>query len=191
MNKMMNKKLIWWEVSSAIFILIMGFIFLFAFDWLNEWKPIAFLFAVNESIWEHCKIGFFPALIFSIFQYFFNKRNSNNFVIARAIQLLLFPILIIVLFYSYTGIIGSDFFVLDILIFVITIVFTQIISYQIQKLERFSFKAVCTTVVVVLLFIFAFIIMTYNPKHIPLFMDQQTHTYGIHTNGLENNRPLY
>jgi len=176
----------WLEVLSAIFIFIMGFVFYFAFGWISELKPIAFLFSVNKSIWEYCKIGFFPALIFTILQYFLIKNNSKNYIIARGTQLILFPILTIVLYYSYTGIMGFELLILNIIVFIISIIFTQLISYKIQKLERFSFKAVCTVVVVVLLFIFAFIIMTYNPKHIPLFIDQKTQTYGIHEINLKN-----
>lgn len=175
----MNKKILLWEIVGAIFVIIMGGVFHFAFDWLGQWKPAALIFAVNESIWEHNKIGFWPAVIFAVVEFFFIGKYNKNFFYAKAIQLLLIPTLIMSLFYTYTGIIGYDTLVMDLIIFVIAVVVAQVMSYRILKKESVSKSTNIISIVIIAILIVTFSTLTYFPPHIPLFKDSGTGKYGI------------
>ena len=175
----MNRSIYKWELRGAIITIILGFIFHFAFFWLNQWKPSALFFAVNESVWEHCKIGFWPALLFSIFEYPFIKDKVNNFWIAKAALLLIIPISIIVLFYTYTGIIGYNIGIIDISIFFIVVVLGQYVSYKLLTTNILPRYYNFISLVIIFILIITFSTLTFNPIYIPLFKDSRSGIYGI------------
>lgn len=97
------------ELFGALIISITGSLLHFVYDWSKEYKPLALISAVNESTWEHLKIAFWPALIYSVVEYLLISNITNNFIISKAACLLVIPISIVILFYSYTAIIGHNF----------------------------------------------------------------------------------
>jgi hypothetical protein len=175
----MNKGVFKWELFGTVIIIILGFIFHFAFPWLNEWKPLAMFFAVNESVWEHTKIGFWPALLFSILEYPFIKNIVNNFWIAKSALLLTVPISIIVLYYTYTGIIGYNLLAIDISIFFISVILGQLVSYKLLIKSPLSKYYNSISLGILLLLIVVFSTLTFIPPHIPLFKDSKSGLYGI------------
>lgn len=90
------------ELLGVIFISITGSLLHFVYDWSNKYKPFALISAVNESTWEHLKIAFWPTLIYSLLEYASISEITNNFVIAKASCLIIIPLSIVFLFYSYT-----------------------------------------------------------------------------------------
>lgn len=46
------------------FVLVLGTLSHFFFDWSGENRLVGIFAAVNESTWEHLKLLFFPALLF-------------------------------------------------------------------------------------------------------------------------------
>ena len=54
------------EIISTIFIMIVGTLLHFTFRWSNNNPLVGIFSAVNESVWEHLKLIFFPMLIVGI-----------------------------------------------------------------------------------------------------------------------------
>ena len=52
---------------------------------------MAVISGVNESTWEHFKIGFWPAFIWAFFEFFVFGRKTKNFFFAKGISFLLMP----------------------------------------------------------------------------------------------------
>lgn len=175
----MKKYLMNWEIIGTIIIIIMGTLLHFTFEWFNYWRPIALISAVNESVWEHLKIGFWPALIFSIIEYVFVKKYANNFIIAKAACLTIIPIVIIVIFYSYTSIIGHNILTVDISTFIVAIALGQYISYKILTTKQLPTFISIISLMVVILLIVAFSLFTYYTIHLPIFRDMSKGKYGI------------
>ncbi|MFZ7120032.1 MAG: DUF6512 family protein [Eubacteriaceae bacterium] len=175
----MKKKIFRWEILGIFVTIILGFIFHFAYSWFDKCKFSAVLFAVNESVWEHCKIAFWPALFFSIIEYFFIRKCSKNYIVAKAFMLLTIPSMILILFYTYTGIIGYNINIVDISIFFIAIISSYFISYMllISMPKPMCIKKISIGVLMIL--IVAFSTFTYYPCYLPLFLDPETGTYGI------------
>lgn len=85
-----NKKILISEIIGLIFCLAMSFVFHFAYEWLNKTQAIAWLFATNESVWEHSKIIFYPYFIYSIIEFFILKPDIKVYLTAKSIPLILF-----------------------------------------------------------------------------------------------------
>jgi hypothetical protein len=151
----------------------------FVFEWSGRWIPIAPIAAVNESVWEHLKMGFWPALAYAALEYSRFGKSANNFFLAKTLGIYLIPITIVVLFYSYTAILGHDLLILDIAIFVVAAIVGQLVSYKLliasplpERLNRFA------PIALVILGIL-FVLFTLNPPHLSLFRDSGTGFYGI------------
>ena len=117
-----------WQFAGFIFTSIIGTLLHFAYDWSNQSFFFSLFSAINESIWEHMKLLFFPMLLFSFIEYYVLLKKQQNFWCIKLIGIVIGLILIPVLYYSYTGIFGifSDF--INISIFFIC----AFISYTIE-----------------------------------------------------------
>lgn len=175
----MKKLVLKWEIIGIAVISILGAVLHFAFDWSGQLEPVGVIAAVNESVWEHFKIGFWPVLFYAIVEYRFLKNFTVNFVIAKAACVYVIPAAIAVLFYSYTAIIGQQILIVDISIFVIAIALGQLTSYKILTLSQWPRWLNPVGVFLIIILAIAFGVFTFYPPHLPLFRDGATGTYGI------------
>ncbi len=174
----MKKSLSFWQFAGFVFTGIMGTLLHFAYDWTNS-RFVALFSAVNESIWEHMKLLFFPMLIFAVVESRYFAKTYENFWVSKLIGILSGLAIIPLLYYTYTGALGvsADWF--NILIFFIAAAITFLIETRLLK-SGTKFRLPPTAVKVILILIgVLFIILTFSPPEIPLFRDPITKTYGI------------
>ncbi len=173
-----NWKLIYAELGGAILGLILSFVFHFAFEWSGEMPSIAWLFAVNESVWEHSKLIFYPYLIYSIIEYFILRIDKGTYITAKAISLLTTIPMMLIMYYTYTGIIGTHVLWVDILITIIIVLLSYTFSYLMIsrnfRVKGYMWLALLAFIVFVMLIVF-----TYYPPQIPLFFDNSSKIYGL------------
>ncbi len=168
-----------YELVGIIFGIVGSFIFHFAFEWIGEIKLLAWLFPVNESVWEHVKILLIPYAIFSIIEYCLLKpENSKNYWGIKALSMLLIPLAMIVGFYTYTGIIGTHFLALDILLSVIVVFLSYYLSYTLLS-KNYVLKNPDYLIVGAVILLYLIVYFTYFPPKIDLFLDSTTAGYGL------------
>src|SRR5665811_229847 len=126
---MNNKKIIGWEIFGILFIFLLGAFFHFIYEISGFLKPIALIGAVNESVWEHLKIGFWPAFIWAIIEFFAFGKRTKSFLFAKGIAFTMSALLITGIFYI-TKAAGIESLPVDIVNFFVSIVIAQIISYR-------------------------------------------------------------
>lgn len=63
-------------VLEFIIVGAIGTLWHFVYDWTGDNHFIGFFFPVNESTWEHLKLIFFPALIYSVIEYYVIKKQT-------------------------------------------------------------------------------------------------------------------
>lgn len=167
-------------VGGAVFTLLFGTLLHFVFEWSGNSPVVGIIGAVNESTWEHLKLLFYPMLFYGIFEYFTYGKETANFIPARLISILAGMFIIIASFYTYTGIIGKNFLVLDIGTFILGTVGAYFIGYKIMKSDILSSKKATILGIIILILLFlAFAVFTFNPPKIGLFLDPVTGTYSF------------
>lgn len=57
-----------WEIAEFIFIAIVGTLLHFVYDWSGQNPAVGIIASVSESTWEHLKLLFMPALLFTLIQ---------------------------------------------------------------------------------------------------------------------------
>ena len=168
----MNKKLKTVQIVVIILAIVFGTLLHFTYEWSGENRIVGLFSATNESVWEHLKLVFYPMLILAIVEYFVVKKEANNYIEAKSLGIFLAIAFIIVFYYTYTGIIGKTFFIIDILTFIISIIFGEWVSYKlmIRKSESTTLSKILSSAII-FYFLISFILFTYNPPNINLFKD--------------------
>lgn len=175
----MKRNVLIWEVIGVIVISVLGSVLHFVFEWSGAWAPAGIFAAVNESVWEHLKLAYWPALIYGALEYRHLKGLTRSFTVAKAAGIYVMPISIALIFYSYTQIVGHEILLVDILTFWLAVALGQLASYRLMTSSRRwgHLHAVALTSIVLLGIGFA--LFTFYPPHLPIFQDPITGGYGI------------
>lgn len=179
----MKKAIPYWQMVGFVFAAVAGTLLHFLFDWTGGNVVAALFSAVNESIWEHLKLLFYPMVAFAVTQYFFWGKEVDSFWCIKLIGILLGLVLIPVVYYTYTGILGvnADWFNITIFFLAAGIVFWV----ETKLFQRgFACKVGSKTAVALIVLIAAvFTVLTFAPPQIPFFQDPLTGTYGFRRPG--------
>lgn len=169
-----------WAVVGAIFTMVVGTVMHYIYDWSNGNKFIAIFGSVNESVWEHLKLIFWPMFFFMIAEYFKYGNNLPNFIPIRAFSILLGMVIIVIIFYTHTGIIGKNSFIVNIATFILAVSVAYFFSHQAMSTDIFSqgIYQVSGWILLILL-ISCFAIFTFAPPKLNIFRDPLSGKYGI------------
>lgn len=176
----MNKKDVpLWEFGGFVFTALAGTLLHFVYDWSGESVWAAPFTAVDESIFQHIKLLYFPMLLFALVQYRFFKNGYKEFWCHKLKGFLLGTALIPALYYTYTGALGVQADWVNITIFFVAAAAAfgvETKAFQSKKRCILS-PAFCFGLVLVMGFLL--IAGTFFPPKLPFFQDPVTGKYGI------------
>ena len=163
--------------NSIIVISVLGTLAHFAYEISEHNKFMALFAAVNESTWEHIKIALTPSLLWGLYDGFVYGQNPNYFT-AKSLSLLTIIILIPLIFYTYRAILKKSLLPFDIILFYISIIFSQIVFMYFINLPPIGF--IFEYLGTILLFgIFAcYMVFTLQPPKNFIFKDPISKKYG-------------
>lgn len=173
-----KRAVFWYELAGMILIIVVGSMLHFTFEWSGNQPIVGVFSAVNESVWEHLKIAFWPTLVYAIFEYRYLNKRTNNFFLAKTIGIYAIMLIIPTIFYSYTFFIEENL-IIDILSFICAIIVGQLISYNLLTFKRLSKSLELISLVALVILALAFTVFTFYPPQIQLFQDPNTGEYGI------------
>ena len=149
---------------------IVGTLWHFIYEWSGNNVLIGIIAPINESVWEHLKLLFFPTVIYSVIEYIILKDRPENYISASAIGLFAGLFAIVAFFYTYTGILGYNLSVIDILSYFIGLFIMLIIKKRILRKNTFCSKnAKYFPLFFVILLAVLFGLWTFNPLSIGIF----------------------
>jgi len=166
------------EIVGTLFIIFLGSAVHFTFA-LSGNNPVVGAFsAVNESVWEHLKLPFWPSIFWLLITLYPLRKRVGNFFSAKAIGIVLMLLIIPVVFYTYTALVEENFLV-DISTFFIAVVVGQLVSFKLYKQTTGSKLIEGSAIAVIILLAVIFVVFTFSPPHLSIFMDSNTGQYGI------------
>jgi len=163
-----RKKVLKWQVISVIWVLIIGSLLHFTYEWSGKSPIVGAFSAVNESVWEHLKLGYWSMIFFCLIEYPFLKENAGNYFFAKAVGIISMNVFIVVFFYLYAALSGKHSLVFDILLYIMGAVTYGILSYIIMT-KNYSRILDKLGLVLLLVFGLTFIFFTYFPPDFTLF----------------------
>ena len=173
------KKIFWFELIGVIVIFLIGSLWHNLYELSGENLLMGLISPVNESIWEHWKLGFYPILIYALFEYSFIKDEANNFLFSKVIGIIVFNIVCFGLLYIYKNLIGEPGLPVHLTAYFLGILAAQIVSYLIMCYSKENNDYLRFALVFIGVFIMIFIKFTFNPPLMDYFKDSETGTFGI------------
>ena len=176
----MRKQLLFWELAGFLVTGALGSLLHFVYQWSGENQVAAAFSAVNESTWEHMKLLFFPLFLFSVVQVCVMGRNYPNFLAVRAVSILTGLVLIPVLFYTYTGVLGRSVDWVNIALFFLAALGAFLLDFRLLRRSRLSAPwQQILGLIVLLALAFCFVWCTFHPVEMSLWRDPVTGGYGV------------
>lgn len=152
---------------STLVVVPIGTALHFVYEWTGR-HPMAGIFApLNESTWEHLKLAFWPMLVYAFVQRVAYHRPAA-WLPATAAGLVTAPLLIVLLFYGYTAILGTHHLPLDVTVYALSVLGGEAVAHLLME-RTFSRRARITAAVVILVLVAAFVGFTIAPPDSFLF----------------------
>lgn len=152
----------------------------FVYEWSGGSLIAAFFSGVNESTWEHMKLLFVPMAALAPLGYrLFGQRYPgywSSYALAVTLGLGLIP----TLYYTYKGILGESFLAIDIAVFYLSAFLAYLFLYK--SLQRNSHRSNLQQLLGIawlLLLAVLFVVFTFYPPRLGLFLDPVGGGYGI------------
>lgn len=161
------KRWIW----GFLFVGVLGVLFHFAYDFLGQNRIAGLFFPINESIWEHLKLLYFPVVLWWIVEGLVGGKKERFFaprVWALSLSLLFIP----VAHYTYSGIVGRRYSWADISLFFVADLLYFILAHRFSsKKKEESEGENLLAIVVFLIWMFSFFLFTFFPPALALFQE--------------------
>ena len=169
-----------WQLGGFLFVCAAGTALHFLYQWSGESVAAAPFAAVNESVWEHMKLLFWPMLLWAGAERAVLGGYSRGFWPANALGTLLGLALIPALYYTYTGALDVSVMWVDIAIFFVAAAAAFLAETRMLARDwRCRGGTRASALVLLLLLSAAFVLCTFVPPRFPLFRDPVTGFYGL------------
>lgn len=159
-----------YTIGGILFVFLAGTIAHFIYDLSGNNHLVGYFFSVNESTWEHMKLSFYPFLIYSIFMNQKLKKIYPCITSALSLGILITTVFIPILFYTYSGILGYNIQIVNILTFYISVLLGFYFSYR-NTLSCKAQSYQSTLYFCIICFILGFFLFTYHPPKLGIFAD--------------------
>lgn len=158
-----------YTILGFLFVSITGSISHFVYEWSGNNLILGLFFPVNESTWEHMKLSFFPMTLYSFIMEKKLKKEYPCITSALPFGIITATFLIPAFFYTYSGILGQHFLVLDIAVFLASVLVAFITVYRLAL--SCSLSSYATTLKLLAGILAAcFLCFTYHAPDLGIFM---------------------
>lgn len=162
------------NVIAFFVISVLGTLSHFIYNFSGEMSVVGLFFPVNESVWEHLKMILFPALIYSIFEYFTINEKPKNYFTATVSGIYCGMFTIIAIYYIVNGIIGKDVEFVNIASYYVGVIALLIKRSKIIDEEKLTSKnAKLFLSVILVINIILFFVWSFNPPSLGIFTPPQ------------------
>jgi len=175
----MKRSISSWQLAGFLFTSVLGTFLHFLFEFSGGSAIAALFSAVNESIWEHMKLIYYPMFLFALIEYGVFGKTVNGFWCIKLKGILLALALIPSVYYLYTGVLGFSVSWFNIAIFFLAAAAAFWVETRLFQTARSCRLSEGVAFVLLGLIGAVFTAVTFFPPLIPLFRDPITGTYGF------------
>ncbi len=167
-------------LMGILFASIIGTLSHFLYEWSGYNIILGIFTPVNESIWEHLKLLFFPVIVFSVYEYF-KRGKLNSLIVARTCSLFTGMLFIVSTYYTVSGIIGKNIDWLNITIFFVAVILVFILTeILIKNCHKPSNICIAACLILIIITAILFIVWSFYPPKLNIFIDRLTNMRGIY-----------
>jgi hypothetical protein len=167
-----------WEGIGILFLIAAGFVLHFLYEWTGRSGLVAWLAPVNESVWEHLKLGFWSLTLYSLVEYWFIKDSVKNFIAAKAAGILALQLFVLGVFYAYTSVTHTEIPMVDIAAYIIGSFICQIVGYLILTSGKLPTAVTILSVIFLLAHAVLLVVFTFAPPEGHMFKESSAPLMG-------------
>jgi hypothetical protein len=170
-----------WSIAGFFAVTILGALLHFVFNWTQQNGIVGLFTPVNESIWEHLKLGYGGLVLFALIEFPFVWKYAHNYCLAKALGVVIISASVLGTFYAYSSVDDMHTILwLDMLSFVGGVALAQLVTYGLYRLRPLGKTVRLASILWLVAFTAILAFFTYYPPHTDLFLDSTNNTYGIH-----------
>lgn len=124
-----------WHIAGFFWIVIVGSLLHFTYEWSGNSRIVGYFSPVNESLWEHLKLGYFSLTFFTLIEFWVLRNKTNTYFIAKAAGIISMSIFVILVSYIYEIITKDSNAFFHICLFILGAFICQFVSINIMKLN--------------------------------------------------------
>jgi hypothetical protein len=167
-----------WDLVGIAVIIVGGVLLHFAFGWCGRRAVIAVFTPVNESVWEHLKMAYWPLVALTGVQRFAGAGEPGLFS-ARSAGFATAAALMLGLYFASAALLPESGLrtrlAMDGTIFVVAVAAGQLVSHL---LTPHGFGGVAGLILLLAPAV-VFAVTTFAPPRVAIFRDQLTGGYGL------------
>ena len=118
---------------GILWTIVLGTLSHFFYQWSHENILIGLFSPVNESVWEHLKLLFFPALTYMFIEQKAMGKAMPGLLGKNLLGLFAGLLVMLLLFYGYTAFSGKSILWVDIGIFCVCVLLTFLLPYELRN----------------------------------------------------------
>ena len=118
---------------GILWTIVLGTLSHFFYQWSHENILIGLFSPVNESVWEHLKLLFFPALTYMFIEQKAMGKAMPGLLGKNLLGLFAGLLVMPLLFYGYTAFSGKSILLVDIGIFCVGVLLTFLLPYKLRN----------------------------------------------------------
>lgn len=172
-----------WILLGIPVLFFVGSLMHFIYEWSGNSIIVGIFAPVNESVWEHLKLTFWPMLIWWFIGYSIickrNKISAAQWFISCAVSIVVCPLVIVIFYYTYTGALGIQLLILDIFSLLLGLFAGQGLALHVYTYAKAKASSFYIAIAILILVAITFTVFTFAPPQIPLFKDPLTGNYGV------------
>lgn len=176
-----------WSIGGFFSIVLLGVLYHYLYEWSHNCDLIAAVTPVNESVWEHLKLGLWAVISFSVVEYFALGKEINNYFFSKAVGVLLISCTILLIFYTYTTFLNRTILWVDISSYIIGVLLCQLFCYKVFQLKHSNTLNIGGFLLLIA-FCVLFAVYTFYPPQLEIFKDHNSNTYGIEKKTTDYNK---
>ena len=159
---------------------IIGTLFHFAFDFSRGNTLVGAFSPVNESIWEHLKLILIPSILVAPIEFYSFGKHNKGYLASKSFATVIGMLIVLTGYYTYSGIFGTDYFVADIILFIIGMAATSLFTFLFISIFNFDERESIIGISLITFLLIMFMYFTFNPPMLELFRDPLSEDFGIH-----------
>lgn len=142
------------DICYVLCIMIVGTFLHFAYEWSGQNQLVALFGATNESVWDHLKIFFMPAFFYTLGLYYIQGDKVPNYLACQTKSILAGLCFIVLVYYTYTGILLRNIAWIDIGMFYVAALLAGYIAIKCKEKDSDKYSTRSGVVLLVLWVLF-------------------------------------
>jgi hypothetical protein len=169
---------IWWWILATI---ALGTLWHFVYQLSGDNFIVGMIAPINESVWEHLKIVFFPFIIIGLLGHIIIRPHKTNYWTGQLVGSLAGMLVVFFGFYLYSSIFGESL-IIDILLYYVSIIIAMFVAWWIvintKKIKWLEAISIVGLVLISIILIY----LTISPPSLSPFIEESSGQYGIYKN---------